>query len=145
MSPLRGDGLAITTFDASQGAHYDVVIRDLLIMPLADHRGAGFLNVRNRLNVAYSRARIGIYIIATKSNIIHPKALGKLKNAILKLGSEKPVKGPSRADTSTRWTSVSWPATSPPRSVAHPRLNTTTVVQPRRSRMATTVQGDRTM
>lgn len=83
--------LQITTFDAAQGIEFDVVIVDFLLT-----RTAGHLSEHARINVGLSRARIALYVMASKTAIIESKtqSLLKVQSEILKIGTEAKAKPP---------------------------------------------------
>lgn len=78
---LHLNGVRINTSDSFQGAEADLVLIDLTV---AD--GIGFLSKSNRLNVAISRAKLGLWIFGTasvrnKASDAAAKHLGKVVDA----------------------------------------------------------------
>lgn len=84
----------VKTWDSSQGGEFNIVIMDILILLSgAGRHTAGFNDVANRLNVAFSRAMMGFYLLSSKDMINgcqRVKWLGKFHSAMFPYRVEMP-------------------------------------------------------
>lgn len=94
---IRAEGekysrVTIETFDGSQGKEYDITITDILILG----KSPGHQAQRSRMNVAFSRSKVGLYIIANKEAINQAscRTLSTLQTEWLTRGAEHKLQGP---------------------------------------------------